>query len=210
MGRKVSALRPAARTTARIRYSCATPPPGSHEAVDPDRDDAEDPGEDEGESPARRPHRTPALERQRRPAQEGLHALPPDCEEDAEHDRGPGFSRLVHLRGYVRYALSPWRDSSSPPSSSAFVTRTGVTRLMIQSIAYVNANAYADDIVTAATSFPKNAASPRNRPFEPAGFTARLAKSPRDTMPRKPPTPWTPHTSRASSHFRRFLRLTAR
>ena len=100
------------------------------------------------------------------------------------------------------YAVSPWIASSRPSSSCASSTRTIVMRSMIHSIPNVKAKAQTDENSPAQSCFRKKLESPASNPFTPplaAGFHAVEAKTPSRTIPRKPPTPCTPHTSRASS-----------
>src|SRR5262245_45397144 len=62
----------------------------------------------------------------------------------------------------------------------------------------------------AAICFARKATLPAIRPSILLRLTADDANTPRRTMPSAPPTPWTPQTSSASSHRRRFFNATAK
>jgi len=55
----------------------------------------------------------------------------------------------------------------------------------------------------------KKCTPPRRRPSAPPAFQTVVAKMPVQMQPTTPPTPWQPHTSRASSRPRWFLSSTA-
>ena len=65
------------------------------------------------------------------------------------------------------YARSPCHDSSSPASSLASSTFTGVKILIAISIPYVKINAHAEEKSTATICFQKKLESPNNNPLLP-------------------------------------------
>src|SRR5205809_1147353 len=127
------------------------------------------------------------------------------CRQGCDHSGWPDRTTATSTS---TYAVSPWIASSRPSSSCASSTRTGVMRSMIQSIPSVKISAQTDENSPAASCFRKKLGSPASNPFTPplaVGFHAVEANTPSRIIPRKPPTPCTPHTSSASSHRNRFF-----
>src|SRR5438093_2237560 len=105
------------------------------------------------------------------------------------------------------YASSPNPEMSRPASSSAGLTLTGVTRLMIRRITYDPANAKAATMTQARAWMPSCPGFPKNRPFGPLELIRDEANRPVARVPQMPPAPWHAKTSSESSSAVRARQL---
>src|SRR3989475_10464833 len=96
---------------------------------------------------------------------------------------------------------------SSPASSSAGLTRTGVKMLMMRRITYDPAKAKAATMTQAKAWIPSWPGFPKNRPFGPPELIRVDANRPVASVPQMPPAPWHAKTSSESSRVVRALQL---
>src|SRR2546428_466553 len=96
---------------------------------------------------------------------------------------------------------------SSPASSSAGLTRTGVKMLMMRRITYDPAKAKAATMTQAKAWIPSWPGFPKNRPFGPPELIRVDANRPVASVPQMPPAPWHAKTSSESSRVVRARQL---
>src|SRR2546428_8638392 len=96
---------------------------------------------------------------------------------------------------------------SSPASSSAGLTRTGVKMLMMRRVPYDPAKAKAATMTQAKAWIPSWPGFRRNRPFGPPELIRVDANRPVASVPQRPPAPWHAKTSSESSRVVRARQL---